>query len=343
MKLGLIARCDNTGLGNMTYELAKMLNPDAVLLVDSSPFHKGHRQYPQRYAEFNTTVSHGVINNSQMIKFVKSVDIVYTCETFYNQILVQTARQKGVKTVMHYMFEFLEYLVEEKKPLPDILIAPSLWRYQEVVDKFGDRCQVVYLPPPTDQNTFAANREVNATRHNKLLHIAGKAAVLDRNGTNSVINMMKYSKADFELVIRTQTPIEAGYTDSRITMVHDDVKNNEDMYSGYDAMVLPRRYAGLSLPMNEALMSGLPVFMTDVSPNNILLPSQWLAPATVIDSLMTKAMLDVYAVDERALAEKVDAFFESDMQQDKQLAYETGYNNFSPDVLKQKYQDLLFN
>lgn len=37
-------------------------------------------------------------------------------------------------------------------------------------------------------------------------------------------------------------------------------------------MILPRKYAGLCLPMNEALMSGLPVIMTDIEPNNVILP-----------------------------------------------------------------------
>jgi DNA polymerase I-like protein with 3'-5' exonuclease and polymerase domains len=32
--------------------------------------------------------------------------------------------------------------------------------------------------------------------------------------------------------------------------------------------------------MNEALLSGLPVIMTDVSPNNTILPPEWLVEAT---------------------------------------------------------------
>ena len=40
MKLGIIARCDNTGLGNQTRELVKMLNPDKILLIDSYSFNK---------------------------------------------------------------------------------------------------------------------------------------------------------------------------------------------------------------------------------------------------------------------------------------------------------------
>ena len=36
MRLGIIARCDNTGLGNQTRELVKMLNPSKVMVIDFS-------------------------------------------------------------------------------------------------------------------------------------------------------------------------------------------------------------------------------------------------------------------------------------------------------------------
>ena len=36
MRLGIIARSDNTGLGNQTRELVNMLNPDKILLIDST-------------------------------------------------------------------------------------------------------------------------------------------------------------------------------------------------------------------------------------------------------------------------------------------------------------------
>ena len=36
MRLGIIARSDNTGLGNQTRELVNMLNPNKILLINSS-------------------------------------------------------------------------------------------------------------------------------------------------------------------------------------------------------------------------------------------------------------------------------------------------------------------
>ena len=40
MRLGIIARSDNTGLGNQTRELVNMLNPDKIMLINSRFFNQ---------------------------------------------------------------------------------------------------------------------------------------------------------------------------------------------------------------------------------------------------------------------------------------------------------------
>jgi hypothetical protein len=172
------------------------------------------------------------------------------------------------------------------------------------------------------------------------LHIAGKVAIKDRNGTDTVIEMMRYSKADFTLEIRSQGEMGYNIDDNRIKIITDNVENQEDLYSGYDAMVMPRRYAGLCLPMNEGLLCGLPVFMTDISPNNQVLPSDWLVASHKVDELMTRTMLDVYSADPVQLAAKIDAYMSSDQTEAKVKAFNIGYSNFSQEALRQSYLDI---
>jgi hypothetical protein len=172
------------------------------------------------------------------------------------------------------------------------------------------------------------------------LHIAGKVAIKDRNGTDTVIEMMRHSKADFILEIRSQGEMSYNIDDNRIKIITDNVENQEDLYSGYDAMVMPRRYAGLCLPMNEGLLCGLPVFMTDISPNNQVLPSDWLVASHKVDELMTRTMLDVYSADPVQLAAKIDAYMSSDQTEAKKKAFDIGYLNFSQEALKQGYLDI---
>ena len=342
MKLGIIVRADDTGLGNQTHELVKMLDPERILIIDSSTFHNKNKQNSEWYEGRNAIVSKGFPDNKTLFKFLDGIKVVISCETFYNKHFVAIAKKKRVKTILQYNFEFLDYLSNERLILPDVLLAPSLWRFEEVKEKFGDRCLVTHLPPPTDEKLFDSNRDMNKKRSNRLLHVGGKAAIYDRNGTNSVFEMLKYSKQDYELVIRSQTELDIDCKDERIVSHVGNEKNREDLYCGYDAMILPRRYAGLCLPMNEALMSSLPVFMTDISPNNLLLPKEWLAKSDFVKDFMTRIGIQLYNADPEALAETVDNYFvKKDLSQDKETAFNLGYENFSATVLKQKYLDLI--
>ena len=342
MRLGIIARSDNTGLGNQTRELVKMLNPDKVLLIDSSPFN-GNTQHPEWYQEYNClTTKRGMASKEEVYEFIDGLDVVLSCEIFYNQSFMSIAKKRKVKTILQYNYEFLDNLFNPDLALPDILVAPSLWNFEDVVSKFGDIAKVVHLPPPTSIDLFANAKNINTSKtHKKILHIGGKAAVKDRNGTNTVIEMLKYSKSDYQLVIKTQTPLNIDCNDTRLVIDASSPDSRESLYEGYDAMVMPRRYAGLCLPMNEALMSSLPVFMTNISPNNKILPQEWLTDSKKIDNLMTRIMLDVYEGDAKMLAKIVDNYYESDIGIYKDQAYQIGLTNFSANSLISGYQELL--
>ena len=343
MRIGIIARSDNTGLGNQTKELANMLNPDKILLIDSTSFNN-NKQHPDWYSQYNSVVTiHGFPTNNHVENFLKGLDVVISCETFYNAAFVELAFRAGVKTILQYNYEFLEFLIKQHRRLPTYLLAPSEWNLDDVVRLFGKKTNIVHLPPPTNKDLFNNAKQINLSKtHNRILHVAGKAAVKDRNGTKTVLEMLKYSKAEYELVITSQDPIEHPYSDSRVTISHDNPEARESLYEGYDAMILPRRYAGLCLPMNEALLSGLPVFMTDISPNNKVLPAEWLAKSNKIDELMTRTMLDVYSADPEDLARIVDDYFNNkDKTNIKNQAFNIGLKNFDTETLRPRYLDIL--
>lgn len=341
MKLGIIARCDDSGLGNQTYELVKMLDPYKIFLIDSFSFN-GHTQHYDWYQGKNVMRVAGFPTKNTVLNFLRDVNIVLSCETFYHKNFIELSRNKNIKTILQYNYEFLEYLQNGNKALPNLLISPSHWKIEEVKQQFENKVRVEYLPPPIDPSLFKNNRKINLKNSKKILHIAGKAAMFDRNGTESVIQMMRYCKEDFELIIKSQTNLDFDVKDERIKVIVDNEKNKEDLYLGYDAMVLPRRYAGLCLPMNEALMSGIPVFMTDISPNNNILPKEWLANSEYITSFMTKSIIDLYAADPEHLAQIVDNYMKIDNKKElKEKAFDIAYQNFSSNILKDKYIKLI--
>ena len=342
MRVGIIARCDDTGLGNQTRELVNMLNPDKIMLINSRFFNQ-NKQHFDWYDGYNYTATlKGFPTTAEIANFITDVDVVISCETFYSPRFIDIARSRGVKTILQYNYEFFGNLVHTDWSLPDVLIAPSLWNMDKIVKLFGDSCKVVYLPPPTNHENFKNAKENNMSKiHNRILHIGGKAAVKDRNGTNSVIEMLKYSTGDYEVVVKTQTDLNIKYSNERLTIQTNTTKEPEDLYSGYDAMVLPRRYAGLCLPMNEALMSGLPVFMPRVSPNTTVLPDEWTLEAERIDRFKAKATVDVWSVNPKSLAELIDNYIVSDKQAMKTKAFNLGFEHFSRESLKEKYINII--
>ena len=343
MRLGIIARSDNTGLGNQTMELVKMLNPDKILLINSQ-FFNNNKQHPEWYKDYNVVQTRkGMPVTKEVISFLENIDVVISCETFYHLELVDLAKKQGIKTILQYNYELFGNLAHPEWTLPDVLLAPSSWNLDAVIEKFGSKTKVMHLPPPTDQSLFNQARETNLSKeHKRILHIAGKKAAKDRNGTDSLLEMIKYSKEDYELVIKSQTPLNLICKDPRVKIEIGNPDNRQDMYSGFDAMVLPRRYAGLCLPMNEALMSALPVFMTDISPNNYILPHKWLAESKKIDVFRTKSMVDVYDANPDKLAKIIDKYVGNDKKYNlKETAVKIGLNNFSVESLKQKYLDII--
>ena len=343
MRLGIIARCDNTGLGNQTRELVKMLNPHKILLIDSYSFNN-NKQYPHWYDEYDVIKTiKGMPRMKEILAFLDEVDVVISCETFYHLDFVDIARKRNIKTILQYNYELFGNMVNPEWSLPDILLSPSIWNMDIVEKRFGSKCKVYHLPPPTDTSLFNDARINNLSKtHKRILHIAGKKAAKDRNGTNTVVEMLKHSSADYELVVATQTPLDFITKDSRLKINKDNVRNREDLYNGYDAMVLPRRYAGLCLPMNEALISGLPVFMTDISPNNQILPHNWLVGSNKIGEFKTKSMVDIYEADATKLGKTIDNYINSNnIDKDKNTAVELGFNNFSVEVLKDKWLNII--
>ena len=344
MSLGIIARSDNTGLGNQTRELVEMLNPEKILLIDSTPFNE-NKQHPEWYAGRNVINSLGFPEDNLVDEFLNGLEVIMSCEIFYSDTLVLKARARGIKTILQYNYELFDNLSRKELPLPDVLLAPSLWNIDRVKLMFGKKAKVMHLAPPTNHLLFDKIKENNlSTNHNRLLHIGGRKAAYDRNGTQTVIDMLKYSKTDFELVIKSQTPIETAIKDSRLKIEIGNPANREDMYDGFDGMILPRRYAGLCLPMNEALFSALPVFMTDISPNNKILPSKWLMKTDSSGSFMAKTRIALSSADPRSLAKVVDDYvnMSNDLKYEwKKEAIAIAHQNFSIETLRQQYLNLI--
>lgn len=267
VKVGLIARAENRGLGRITSEFQRHLQPDRTLVIDMGELNGGFDHHFDRYPGATHVRFDGVQLDRQTVgSWLYGLDVVYSAETFYDWSIVDLAHDLGVATVLHVMPEFLRHHGQHGLPTPTVFWNPTHY--------LADRMPpgTVEVPIPVDLPQLAGRGRENAIPGPiRLLHVAGHGAMADRNGTSALMNAIRTVDADLHLTVTTQDPkpirvpkVRPGVT---IEIARADVADYADLYDGHDVLVMPRRYAGLCLPVQEALGAGLGVVMTDVEPN----------------------------------------------------------------------------
>jgi glycosyltransferase involved in cell wall biosynthesis len=272
MRLGLIARADNRGLGQQTWAVHRNLHPTKTMIVDcpsAQPLQLHTDRFPGAH------IVRGLPTEQDYAQFLDGLDVVYTAETGYGD-LWSVANRMGVRTVLHANYEFLD-----ARDQPTTWAAPSLWNF----DRFPPG--TTHLPVPIETDRFPiTEKPLTASR---FLHIVGRPAIHDRNGTLDLLQALQHVTAAITVTVTCQQP---GYvcslirdhnihTPNNVTLIVDSA-DRDDYWTVYDnqhAMILPRRFGGLCLPANEAIGAGIPVVMPNIDPNNLWLPTEWLTEA----------------------------------------------------------------
>lgn len=338
VNLGIIVFANDGGLGAQTRRLAYMLKPFRIMIIDSTIFSKNNQQHFDWYEGMNSIVAQGFPEDRDVYNFLEGLTHVIVCENPLNFSILAECERRGIKLFIQSNYEFCDHLNRPLVP-PYGFLMPSFWKLEEMQAQFKN---VQHLPPPIDPMEFKEARDTNFSRSgHRFLHVVGTLAAHDRNGTLDLLESLQYTNQNFELVIKSQHALPPEYmtNDSRVTYVLNN-QPVEELYKDFDAFILPRRFGGLSLGCNEALMSGLPVIMTNISPNNRLLPAEWLVDAYKHDSFMTRTLIDLYKTYPMVLAKKIDWLCSQKLDDMKAQAFELGYDNFSPSVLKPRYEQL---
>lgn len=282
MRIGLIARMDSIGLGTQTWELFRHLNPEKTLIVNSEKCN-GNKQYPERFQGRGVKQARTVpfrvdVKKESILEFCHNLDVIITCETPYNYYLFDLAKRRRCKTVLQFNWEFLDYLDRPFLAKPDCLASPSYWHLQEAQERFGAK----HLPVPVNRKVLPFTKK---TRFKEFLHLAGIRVDHDRNGTEQTI-LAASQVPEINLTVKVQNEGWAAqwqkdFNFPNVKIIGRNIENYYDNYTGYDALIFPRKYGGLCLPMQEALSCGMPVIMTNCSPNDEMLPPEWLVESEV--------------------------------------------------------------
>lgn len=296
MKVGLIARADDGGLGTMTAEFFRHLHPERTLVVDLGPLGRGPL-HPERFpgAMVNVGMNEAITVNT-LRRFLTGLDVVYTAETWYRDDLPAVARSLGVATVLHAMPE----LYRADQAPADAIWLPTTWER----DRMPARATVVPVPIAVDRL-----RPRQRTEATTFLFVQAPA-FHDRNGMQLVIDAAAEVRQSLHLVIAGPVPPPPIRTAPGVTVTHDPtpVADYWARYAHADVLVLPRRYAGLSLPMAEAAGSGAAVVSLDLPPQN-----EWVPPWTLVHATehhrvrMAGGTFAVHTCTPSALAAVMDA------------------------------------
>lgn len=269
MKLGVIARAEDRGLGNQTFEVCKALRPERVLVVEMGALAGGFTAHLDRYAGLGLNVTVVPVDRlgdpAAVGAWLSGLDVVYTAETFYAPDFPALARAAGVATVCHLNPEFYKHGHEPDWPRPSAWWVPSPWL---IDDARLPSPRLVPMPVPQGMEPAPWPREPGPLR---VLHVAGKPTAGDRNGTRGVLMALRLLRAEMHITVRAQAASmpHPGRVPRhvRYTAALGNVPDFRRIYSGHDVLVMPRRYGGLCLPVLEAAAAGLAVVMTDCSPN----------------------------------------------------------------------------
>lgn len=248
MILGMIVRADRRGLRYQTEEAWRHLNPDVTVAIDTSPIDAvkhGFQEfdvYPDAivtgWAGYTAPVS------DEALGALLECDVVYTAETVYDPRITE----KHPCVIRHVNCELYSPEGEAEAWFP------SSWR-----QPWCPQGPTVPVPVPDERIASEPAGE------GLLLHVAGWPAARDRNGTNIVRDVISRSHRKWR--VAGQQRIRMDHNMAEKSERWEEVDDRWTIYDGCEALVMPRRYGGLSLPVQEAAARGLGLIMPDVSPN----------------------------------------------------------------------------
>lgn len=266
----MIGRADRGGLGALTQEFHRQLHADRVLGIDLGDRGRGPADW-SLFSDTDLVVNHGMdsdLDADLVRRFCDGLDVLYSAETFYRADLPELARSASCRTVLHVMPE----LWRADHAAPDHVWAPTRWE----IGRLPAGTDLMPVPVARGRLPFRPRTECRVLYH----HPA--PAMLDRNGSRIVLAALSMVRSDLELVVvgaaGISWPDHVGHV--KIRQIDPDSTSYHEVHPAEaDVLVLPRRYAGLSLPMQETAAMGMGLLTLDLEPQRGWVPEAGLIPA----------------------------------------------------------------
>lgn len=285
MSLGLVARADQGGIATQSYEIARHLMPDRILVVKLRDDDSRGTFDASRYEDLSPEVRiAGHVPTVDDCAWLCETGDVFSVENFYRDGMISVANRSHARLSVHANPELfdrvLRYATEQKQLRP---LAPTDW----MLHRMPEETRLLWMPVATDHVRYHARSDTPR----RFLHVSAPA-MADRNGTELLRKALdEYVGPRIEVYVSgpeaPHEPSTVGLNGHVRVLPLEDVADYWDRYTDdYDALIQPRRYGGLSLVMQEALAAGLPVICLDRHPEH-----SW--PGTVRVPIVSVETLDM--------------------------------------------------
>jgi glycosyltransferase involved in cell wall biosynthesis len=305
-RIGIVAVCDNTGLGVMAVDFFRNLMVQKVLVVPGR-LESHLDRFANRRGVSVIVCPTPVPTLGEIDRFLENLDVVVAFETPYDWNIFMRARRLGIKTILIPMYEWTP--PNDKIPYyPDLFLCPSRLDYDELPEPKH------HLPTPVNRDLIPFRLRTQAR---KFVFINGTGD-RGRNSLHVLLEVIPLVKSPVEFLIRSQVPIPP-ISDTRVSVRMEEV-DYENLWKEGDIYLHLHRWDGLSLPINEAMAAGMPIIAPNFYPHNEFLPKRLLFPVeAIVRECLREGLreIDVHVISACTVAQKID---EVAMMQEHEIA-----------------------
>lgn len=322
VRIGLVARCDTGGLGHLSYDFWKHIFEIEKQLVILS----GIRDNPYLYPK--GIICEGRPTLEDIDEFLKDIDVVLAFETPYNWNVFSEAKKRGIKTVLMPMYEWSDVVMPVKL---DLVLCPSKIEY----DLFEEPKK--FIPVPIDRKEIPFKLR---TKAKTFVFNNGSGGTGGRNGANALLAAIPLVKSkDIKFIIHSQVQLENDINDERVEIKLGHSPKRKSLFEQGDVFLFPHMFNGLSLPIQEALSSGMPIISTNIYPHNTYMPKEWFfEPSGYEKGRVSEEArnIDIAILDPQRIADKIDEWANKDITEDSKKADEIA-QSMSWEILHKEY------
>lgn len=331
MIVGSICLASNQGLGYLARDFYRNGLIQEVLVQEHPKLNNNPDWFDKEEVDLPVLSGYPYSKNfdsnsrSKVLKFLNKIDLLILFEVAFCNEIFDLAEACGVKVSLFPMYEITPFPMKCSN-----FITNSDLDY--------DYYKRLYPNARVDRINIPVPNEVKWTKRSLakvFVHNSGNGGTYERNNTRLLLRAMKLVKSPIKLIVRSQQKID-NIDDQRVEVVNKSV-SFEELWSTGDVFIFPEKFNGLSLPMQEAFASGMPVMCGDRFPMTEWLPQEIMIP---IDSYEIKNITNVKfksaIYSEESIAKSIDSWYNRSIEHLSLKGKEWGSQN-NWEALKKRY------